>query len=408
MLKELDNEACFLKAGFFGFEAAGKTTSAVLLAIGLHQFIKSTKPIGFWDSETGSDFTKHYFDHAKIKLLREKARSLKSLSETIQDASKKCDILIIDSLTHPYKELTKAYRRKKKKGGWFISIQDWQPIKETWQTHFADPYVNLPLHIIWCARAKNLFDEIVEQGFNGEEYSKTVQTGVGVRSETESSFEPSLQVEFERIYDKENPSAKYYRQATVVKDRFGILDGESKRFITYRKNGGLDYKKLIDNNPTFEFFKPHISRLNLGGKHIGFNQDSSETLFDGSEKDFAERAKRTRIALENIENGLTAIYTSGEHKANKLAIIFTLFDTRSWESVKTRDLYDLEIGVKVINKLKEEMQKGFDPDENTLVEKTIKLRNKTIMEDKEQEPLPLGDEDAKLPLGDEDAKLEQK
>jgi len=393
-LKELNNEACFLKCGKFGFEASGKTTSAVLLAIGLHRYIKSEKPIAFWDSETGSDFTKHYFDYAKIKLLREKSRSLKSLSETMQEATKVSDILIIDSLTHPYKELTKAYRRKKKKGGWFISIQDWQPIKETWENHFSTPFVNLPIHIIWCARAKNLFDEIIEQGFNGEEYSKTVQTGIGVRSETESSFEPSLQVQYERVYNKENPSAKYFRQAVIVKDRFGILDGEEKQFITYRKNGNLDYNKLIDENPTFEFFKPHILKLNLGGQHIGFNQDTSETLFNGSDKDYAERMKRVNIALENIENGLVAIFPkrTDEHKANKLAVIHTLFDTRSWVDVKTRDLKDLELGVTVINTLKQEIQKGFNPQsEKELTDLTIKLRNQILKEQVEQEKLNLGE-----------------
>jgi len=394
-LVELKNEACFLKAGYFGFEASGKTTSAVLTAIGLHRLIKSQKPIAFWDSETGSDFTKHFFDYAGIKLLREKSRSLKSLSDTMKEASQKCDILIIDSLTHAYKELTKAYRRKKKKGGWFISIQDWQPIKETWSTHFSDPYVNMPLHIIWCARAKNLFDEVTEQGFNNEEYTKTIQTGVGVRSETESSFEPSLQVQFERVYDKENPSAKYFRQATVVKDRFGILDGEEKQFLTYRKNGDLDYKKIVDENPTFNFFKPHIMRLNLGGEHIGFNQDTSEALFNGSEKDFAERAKRVKIALENIENGLVSIFpkSSGEHKQLKLCIINSLFETRSWESVKSRDLQDLELGSKTINQLKSEIQGGFDPsNEQELSALTVKLRNQILKAEVEQEKLKLGDE----------------
>ena len=56
IFKPAVNQIAFLKAGVLGFQGSGKTYLAFELALGLHKYIKATKPIMFLDSETGSDF----------------------------------------------------------------------------------------------------------------------------------------------------------------------------------------------------------------------------------------------------------------------------------------------------------------------------------------------------------------
>ncbi|GAG21178.1 unnamed protein product, partial [marine sediment metagenome] len=66
----------FLKAGIYGFEGAGKSMTAALLAIGLHQHAKLTKPVAYFDTETGSDYLRELFELAGIELVAIKTHAL--------------------------------------------------------------------------------------------------------------------------------------------------------------------------------------------------------------------------------------------------------------------------------------------------------------------------------------------
>lgn len=391
LLQKAKNQAAYLKAGFFGFEGSGKTFTTSLLAIGLHRYIKSKKGVAFFDSETGSDFVKALFDYAGIELYVAKSRSLKELGQVIRETPEVADILIVDSLTHTYQELCSTYVRKKKDGTNFIRMQDWQPIKELWRNQFATPYVNSPLHIIWCARAKNIFEDIQDvdaTAQSGQEIFKSVQVGVGARSETESAYEPSLLVQMERVYNskgKTSKSGKYKRSVTVVKDRFAVLDGKETFFSTpiNVKTKDIDLKKLIDTNETFNFFLPHIQRLNLGGEHVGFSQDTSDELMEhGNDKNIIERRNRIKIALENIENGLVALFpsTAQKDKSFKLAVLHELSKSRSWTEIQQKPLEDLELFMTVIDNLKLAFDKeGFDTEEEAILRKKVQeIRDKLL------------------------------
>jgi hypothetical protein len=388
------------KFGFFGFEGTGKTTSACLFAIGLHRYIQSEKPILFYDSETGSDHTRHLFNYAGIELIPKKSRSLKVLSDTLKKCKNDSDILIIDSLTHPYKELCKTYAKNKKSGGQYIAFQDWSIIKGIWEEHFAIPYVNFPVHIIWCSRAKNLFEDVIDEfasGRSGKEIYKTKQVGTGIRSETESSYEPSCLVEFQRILDDNDSNARYKRQAIVIKDRSMLLDGETVVFETpkIKKSGTIkiDYKKLIDDNPTFKFFLPHVQTLNLIKEHVGFNESDSTALIEEEEQNSKSKTNmslRRKIALENIENGLVGCYpsTSGKEKAAKMKILEHLTGTYSWEEIKRLKVENLEFNAEVIKRYK-----GLQDSEPVFAVEDIETRLNSIIQ-----AIPVPEKNPKLPF----------
>ncbi len=329
------NTQAYLKLGAYGTEGSGKTRTLVEIAIGLHQYIGSKKPVAFVDSETGSDYVAHLFKKAGIKLIVVKTRSLKTAAEAIQEAQDEADILIQDSLTHFYKDLLSSYVKAKRGGGKYIDMRDWGPIKDTWAELFSDPFVNSHLHFLWAARSKSLFEDV-----NDEETGKfkPVKVGTGARAETESAYEPSLLLEMEKIHLGEG--GKYVRRATVIKDRFDVIDS-----ATF-------------DNPIFANVLPHVEMLNIGGEHVGFEEsDATEEVFEDDGSAY-HRKKRVKVALEEIENGLVSLFpsTSGKEKKSKLAILEVIFGMTSWTAIQNKRLDDLEVGVRTINALKREVE----------------------------------------------------
>jgi hypothetical protein len=66
---EVANTKPYFKAAFEGFAGSGKTYTTALVAIGLHQKIKSKKPVVMFDSEKAAKFLKRVFNEAGIELL---------------------------------------------------------------------------------------------------------------------------------------------------------------------------------------------------------------------------------------------------------------------------------------------------------------------------------------------------
>src|SRR4051812_45755831 len=56
LLQVIEDAPGYLKATFQGPQGSGKTRTAVELATKTHEFFRSTKPIAFYDTESGSDY----------------------------------------------------------------------------------------------------------------------------------------------------------------------------------------------------------------------------------------------------------------------------------------------------------------------------------------------------------------
>ena len=339
-----------LKMGIYGFEGSGKTFTASLYMIGLHKYTGSDKPVAFFDTETGSDYVQPLFEQAGIELVTVKAQDLKTLNSGIVEAEKECFGLIVDSLTHVYKELCSAYVRSKRDGTNFIRLQDWQPIKEAWRHYFSNPYVNSNMHIIWCSRAKNIFEDVLDElasSQSGREQFKSQMVGTGARSESESAYEPSVLIEMKKTML--NDGGKFSRQAIFIKERFNILDG-----ITF------DYPKItneqaIKENKPFNDLLPHVKKLNLAGEHVGFVDGSSECLFDDKfDENLAAIKRRRTIALEKIQESLISLYPAGtgKDKKAKLHVLDCIFKSMSWTEIQLKGVEKLEDAVRAIDNLR--------------------------------------------------------
>ena len=329
-LKLAVNDQAFLKAGLLGFAKAGKSYTASLIAIGLHRYIKSKKPVAFLDTETGSAYVLPMFKEAGIELLTAKSRAFVDLLDIGRKAASQCDILIIDSITHFWVELVKAYMLRM--GRKRLRVQDWGPIKDEWQS-YTDFYINSRLHILMCGRAGWEYDFREDEEGNTE----IQKTGIKMKAESDMSFEPSLLIEMEKVREKTGRvGQEIIHRAWIVGDRFHDLTGKSF------------------DNPTFESFLTHVKKLNLGGEHLGVDTSgSSKDLFD-SPDGRSNIHKRREIALECIENEIKKAVPgrSDKDQQQKIKILEDTFGTNSWTAISDLHPDKLEAGLKKISESK--------------------------------------------------------
>lgn len=308
LLKEAKMTQAFLKAGIYGDAKSGKSYTASLVAIGLHKLIKSDKPVAFFDTETGSEYVlPTLFEPSGVKLFSCKSRAFADLltvyKECVDGAS---DIVIIDSISHVWTEIQRAYKLKYKLD--YIEMQDWQPIKENWAA-FTDDYLNSKIHVIVCGRSKDMY----EQQINDKGKAQQVVVGTRMATEKNLAYEPSLLIEMEKVLDKK--TGFITPRAWILGDRFSQIDG-----------------KVFDK-PTFETFMPHIGMLNIGGTHEGIDvASSSQNLFAvDNDNNRYEYNKKKAIALEKIEAEMDLRFPSRTDagKQKRLNVCKEIFGTFS-------------------------------------------------------------------------------
>lgn len=323
LFKPAEQQQSYIKAGFYGEGGSGKTWTMSLLAIGLHKYIKSTKPVTFFDTETGSEYVlPKLFKPAAISLLSVKSRSFTDLMAALEEAKQASDILIIDSITHVWLELQEAY--KKSHNIQRIEFQDWSILKPEWN-RFTTEFLNSPMHIMVGGRSRDEYEFVM----NDRGKKELNKTGTRMATEKNLSYEPSLLVEMEKVIEPK--TGFWIPRAWVLKDRFGEIDG-----------------KCFDK-PTFETFLPHISDLNLGGQHVGIDTSrSSEALFgeDTNESRY-EYQKQRDIALEEIKDEIDRRWPgmTTDQKLARIDVLTAVFGTSSKTAIENMSLAELKKGL---------------------------------------------------------------
>ncbi len=329
--QEATNQQAFLKAGVLGFAGSGKTYTSALIAKGIAERLKSPKPVFFLDTETGSDFLVPKFKEWGIPLYVSKSRAFTELLEGVKAAEQHASVLIIDSISHFWKEVQDAYKKTHNRTR--LLFQDWGPIKDQWG-RFTDLYLNSRVHVIMCGRAGYEYDY-----FQDESGAKQLEkTGTKMKAETDMGYEPSLLLEMvrERIETSDGrvEGQLWNHVCYVLKDRTTLIEG--KKFV----------------NPDFSCFEPVFNFLNIGGEHIGIKTDKDSTkLFEkNSEENFYEQKRRKEVLLEEIQGEITSAFPgqAAEDKKIKTDLVFEAFGTRSWTAVADFDLPKLREGLEKI------------------------------------------------------------
>lgn len=311
-----------------GLAGGGKTHTATAIAIGLLEYIRSrgetVKPIAFMDTETGSDWVLPRVQAAGFEMVVSRSRSLYDLRAAISEAEANASVLIIDSITHFWTRFCEEYaERKNRRRG--LEFSDWAFLKKEWRV-FTELFVNSRLHIIMCGRQGYEYDFFERDDGKKE----LVKTGVKMKAEAETGFEPSILIAMEQRHEMEHGDLKrVYRVAQILKDRSTLLDG--KEFI----------------NPTFADFLPHIQCLNIGGVHAAIEARDNSALLSDDGGTRWERDKRERdMMLEEITE-IIKKHHGGQDKGSISArgdLLEKHFGTRAWSRVEALDTATVATG----------------------------------------------------------------
>lgn len=322
MLKPAAKRAAFAKVGIYGEAGAGKTFTAAQIAIGLHKYAKLTKPVAMFDTEPAASFIIPLFEKAGIDfLVFDESRALRDLMAFIDEAEQVASIVIVDSITHIWRDTQESYfakvneqrERARKPKLFSLEFQHWRPIKAEW-AKFTDRFLSSHLHMIVCGRAASVYEYQKNETTNKMEL---ITVGSKMATEKEMGYEPSLLIEMV----KTRVNGRIVNTALIEKDRSDTLNGAEIA------------------RPTFDSFLPHIQFLNIGGEHHGsMEQHDSKELFDGDEgaSSFDREKRRREIEAEELQ-GVFVKYgldgSSKDSKEQRLDLLERIFGTRSWTAI---------------------------------------------------------------------------
>jgi hypothetical protein len=270
------------------------------------------------------------FKDAKIELMTAKTRAFSDLIDSVNEAERSGSILIIDSISHFWTELIDAFQKKNNVKR--LQFQHWGIIKPEWR-QFTDRYLTSKLHIIMCGRAGWEYE--YEKDDDG--VKELIKTGTKMNAEKEMGYEPSLLLEMEK-YKKDEASRKiggaFVHRCWVLKDRFDTINGH------------------FFDNPTFENFLPHISKLNLGGEHNALDTSRTSEDMIASTKSATEWKKQMDIVLEEIKNEMTLKIPGkgADDQKEKINLLREVFKTSSWTEIENKKLEDLQTGLAKLKK----------------------------------------------------------
>lgn len=326
LLQKFGSGQGYLKAGFLGFPKSGKTYTAALLAIGTRKALGLKGPIAHFDTEGGGEYIAGMVKRETgTELVGVRSRSFDALVEAAHECEKEgVSVFVVDSVTHIWRDLCASYlnrvnaarARKNLPPRLGLEFQDWNPLKETWNDRWTAWYLNSAMHVIIAGRAG--FEYAFKKNEETEK-NELVKTGIKMKTESEFGFEPSLLVEMERVQEMGGEGHTLVHRATVIGDRFGLIDAAQA------------------DNPTFEFFAPHVMALTPGAHAPVDTEARSDVPIDD---DGWPKEKRDRAILcEEIQGALLAAYPgqSKEEKVAKANLLADVFRTRSWTKVESLD-----------------------------------------------------------------------
>jgi hypothetical protein len=319
----------FVKASFGGFAGSGKTRTGAEFLVGAYQDLNYTKPILLIDNEHGSRFLIPFFkkELPKTEVYVKNTTSLADVIEAMKLLREgEIQALYIDSLSKIWYKYVSDYKQKNRLT--FMTLQDWGKIMPAWQMEFSDRFVDVAGTIVFTGRGGYSYEK--EEDEKDEATGKVkkgqfVKSGVKMKMAGETPFEPDLNVwmEQEQEMGSDGKIAKVWREAQILKDRSGVIDG--KTFL----------------NPTYKDFQPFVKFLiglpvgEVAGTTNGTNMAPAENF------EAWDRKQSREIQMEKISGLFDKYGFSGsigkEQKQLKAEIIEKIFGTLSMTEIEKLD-----------------------------------------------------------------------
>jgi len=197
----------YLRCALFGPSGSGKTMTALRMAKGIAD--KMGVPVAVIDTEAKS--ASKYADRFAFAVDNLEKKTIDYYLASMEEAKKAgYKVLVIDSLSHAWRELTEEVDRIAQSSASKNTFSPWAKVNPK-QKRFIDAILNYPGHIIATMRSKT--EWVVGEGKNG----KTAPEKLGLAPEQGKGIE----YEFDLLVE-----LNQRHEAVVTKDRTGKFQDE--------------------------------------------------------------------------------------------------------------------------------------------------------------------------------------
>jgi hypothetical protein len=323
----------YFKASFEGFAGSGKSYTMGEIARGIWEREGGRSPVIIIDTEESAKHLIPLFAEVGViegeNLFVSRSRSLVDFERILKLAEEERAILLIDSVTHLHEEMVAQYLRDNRRK--HVEMKDHMMLKPFWKEHFSTPYVRAQCHALFTGRAAWEYE--VERNEDTGKIQDFVKSGVKMRGDNETAFEPDILVLMTRCQEvTAHGKIRVWREGLVMKSRYAPLDG--KLFV----------------NPSFKDFDP-VYQFVMTGKAGGAGV--RETSMHGMFTDPSRSGYSRRREIDKVLGELKGLYdsyvpgTGAKERKLKADIAFTAFGKRSWEALEDSRLEELQAGYRV-------------------------------------------------------------
>lgn len=328
-----EKRAGYVKAGFVGAAGSGKSTTALFLAMGLYdKVVKKNKNaiLYYFDTENSMDYYIPFLNEQNISwMAKTNSRNLFDLSALMDNlnATENQNILIVDSLSHIYNDMTERYKNKHKKS--YLHIKDIMYLKSKWLEHFSNKAVYGNFHLIICGREGDKFEFVAtgETKSDGKPKKEMVATDKKMRGDSETAFEFSFYCRMERILKSGLTDVREGKvQANVVQQLCTVLKDKSRL---------MHGNSIV--NPKYSHFEGYVDFVTSGEeKTIEGLQKTENNVFENS----PEERKQAKVIAEEIHDRINKEYpgSTADIRQKKNDLMQHIYGTTS----KTK-IYDMSL-----------------------------------------------------------------
>ncbi len=236
------------------------------------------------------------------------------------------EFLLIDSLTKVWYRYVREYLEKNRRQ--FMELQDWGKLLPKWQETFSDAFVSAHGSIVFTGRGGFTYEKEEDTRDDSGRVKKGqfVKSGVKMKLAGETPFEPDLNVWMEQQQEiGSDGKLKVWRDAQVMKDRSGLIDGQ------------------VFSNPAYAQFAPFVRYLVDVPEGVVAGESSSRNLAPGENFESFHRKEKKEIALEEMAEELNVMFpgSTDAAKTSRKDELQRVFGTRSWKAVEAKPFNEI-------------------------------------------------------------------
>lgn len=323
----------FIKFSIGGFAGAGKTKTASDIIKGCYKDLKIKEPLLLIDNEKGSRFLVKSFQDAGIETYVKETVQVADVLAAFKLLNQgEIGFLFIDSLSKVWYQYVRDYKTVNRKT--FMTLQDWGKILPSWQEMFSDAFVDLNGNCAFTGRGGFTYDMEEDSETGKKAFQKS---GVKMKLAGETPFEPDLNIWMELQQEMKNGKTVVWREAQIMKDRSGVIDGKTFK------------------NPTYKDFQPVVKYLvdipvgNIAG------ETSHNNLAPVENFDYIKMREEKEKLFDELK-GIFDLHGMGgtlskELKQRKVTLINKVFGTTSLERIQDMDNDILAEGKAKLNEI---------------------------------------------------------